>query len=110
MKKTELNSLIREEIKKILKEEKQIPFKFNTLDMFVGKKGKYIYVIPKSIKQYDNFRSYPGAPHIPSAIESMLDKKGIKVMRVSAPSNVPGFAFVTKESLEAVANALATSS
>jgi hypothetical protein len=39
----------------------------------------------------------------------MLDKKGIKVTRVSAPSNVPGFAFITKESLEAVANALVTS-
>lgn len=89
-----------------LKEEKQIPFKFGNLDMFVGQQGKYIYVFPKSMRQFDDFMLKPGAPSVPEAIESMLDKKGIEVTKVNAPSNVPGFAFVSKASLEDIATAL----
>ena len=91
-----------------LKEEKHIPFKFGNLDMYIGQQGKYIYVFPKSMRQFDDFMLSPGALSVPEAIESMLDKKGIEVTKVSAPSNVPGFAFVSKASLEDIAKALGT--
>lgn len=107
MKLTALRSLIQEEIKKVLAEETNYPFKFGKLDMLVGQQGKYIYVFPKSMRQFDDMQSMPGAPDVASAIESILRKKGITdAKNVDAPSNIPGFAFVTKSSLEDVAKAL----
>ena len=98
MNKTELRTLIREEIKRILKEASEYPFKFGELDMFIGKQGKYIYVFPKNLNKFDDWRSMPGSPDLPDAIERMLAKQGIVLEPASAPATVPGFAFILDKS------------
>lgn len=108
--KKELKSLIKEEVRNILAEEsKYYPFKFDTLDMYVGEQGKYKYVFPKSQRKYDDWSAFGASrPHIGDAVQSMLRDKGIKdaYYDPDAPATVPGWAIRTSAPLATVAKAL----